>query len=137
MTSSDQFQPPNSLYSANSKKSDKTLNHNLLTPIRENSLVLRNTSGKAFARNIGTATSKFSTTGTNRKSIKIIKPETIKRANNDAWMAAAIGDLEWLKNSLKISSDVVFDKNVCLLTIKCLRPGSVLGIVKFDIKYQK
>ena len=93
------------LYSANSKKSDK----NGLS----NSILNRNTSSKNL-RSVGTATTKISTntSQTPRRSIKIIKPETIKRANNDAWMAAAIGDLEWLKNSLKISSEVVFDKNV-------------------------
>ena len=100
------------LYSANSKKSDKN-GLSLLTPIRENSILNRNTSSKNL-RSVGTATTKVSTntSQTPRRSIKIIKPETIKRANNDAWMAAAIGDLEWLKNSLKISSEVVFDKNV-------------------------
>lgn len=97
-------------YSANSKKSDQNV-LSMLTPIRENSILFRNTSSKNL-RSIGTATTKISEPGIPRKSIKIIKPETIKRANNDAWMAAAIGDLEWLKNSLKISSEVVFDKNV-------------------------
>lgn len=97
----------NTLYSANSKKSNKNL-----TPIRESSILIRSSSSKALARSISTANTKISRNGTSRKAIKIIKPETIKRANNDAWMAAAIGDLEWLKNSLKISSEVVFDKNV-------------------------
>jgi len=103
----------NTLYSANSKKSDKT-SSNQLTPVREGSLKFLNlpTSGRILSRNISTANTKISSTGTPRRSIKIIKPETIKRANNDAWMAAAIGDLEWLKNSLRISSEVVFDKNV-------------------------
>lgn len=127
------FQPPNSLYSANSKKSEKTVNHALLTPIRENSLNARNQSGKGIIRS--TATSKLSTTGTARKSIKIIKPETIKRANNDAWMAAAIGDLEWLKNSLKISSEVVFDKNgFATLHLACIHGR--LNIIKYLIEEQ-
>ena len=29
-------------------------------------------------------------------------------------MAAAIGDLEWLKQSLRLSSELAFDKNVSL-----------------------
>lgn len=99
----------NSLFGANSKKSDQNA-LSILTPIRENS-IFRNASSKNI-RSTGTATTKISNSGTPRRSIKIIKPETIKRANNDAWMAAAIGDLEWLKNSLKISSEVVYDKNV-------------------------
>jgi hypothetical protein len=104
----------NTLYSANSKKSDKN-SSSLLAPIREGSLKLLRfptSSGKTLSRNISTANTKVSSSGTPRRSIKIIKPETIKRANNDAWMAAAIGDLEWLKNSLRVSSEVVFDKNV-------------------------
>lgn len=100
----------NLLFSANSKKSDQNA-FSMLTPIRENSIIFRNASSKNL-RSTGTATTKISNSGTPRRSIKIIKPETIKRANNDSWMAAAIGDLEWLKNSLKISSEVVFDKNV-------------------------
>ena len=96
-----------SLYRANSKKSDRVA---FLSPLKENSLLIRNTSSKAFSNSY--TASKLSHVGTPRKSFKIVKPETLKRANNDAWMAAAIGDLEWLKNSLKISTEIVFDKNV-------------------------
>ena len=53
------------------------------------------------------------TSCSSRKSIKIVKPETIKRARDDAFMAASIGDLDWLKQTLNITSEVVFDKNVC------------------------
>ena len=96
----------NSLYRANSKKSDRVA---FLSPLKENSFI-RNTSSKVFSNSY--TASKLSNVGTPRKSFKIVKPETLKRANNDAWMAAAIGDLEWLKNSLKISTEIVLDKNV-------------------------
>jgi len=42
---------------------------------------------------------------------KLVRPETIKRANNDSFRAAAIGDLEWLKQTMKITSQIAFDKN--------------------------
>lgn len=100
------------LYRANSKKSDNNNASNLLSPIREGSLLFRPDGSSKFVRSINTATSKASHPGTPRKSIKIVKPETIKRANNDTWMASAIGDLQWMKNSLKISPEIVFDKNV-------------------------
>lgn len=54
----------------------------------------------------------------NRKSLLVksnnngLKADTIKRAIHDGFMAAAIGDLEWLKQTLKISSDIVLDPNV-------------------------
>lgn len=122
-----------SLYEANSKKNDINTNkNNLLAPIKENSF--RNPSRK-FIRSSGTATTKLSTSGSPRKAIKIIKPETIKRANNDAWMAAAIGDLEWLKNSLKISNEVVFDKNgFATLHLACIHGR--LNIIKYLIEEQ-
>ncbi len=41
-----------------------------------------------------------------------LKADTIKRAIHDGFMAAAIGDLEWFKQTLKISSDIVLDPNV-------------------------
>lgn len=47
-----------------------------------------------------------------RKSYRALRPDTIKRAANDACMAAAIGDLEWLKQTLKISNDKAYDKDV-------------------------
>ncbi len=50
--------------------------------------------------------------GTSHKSIRILRPETLKRAIDDACMAASIGDLEWLKQSLVITSDIHYDKNV-------------------------
>lgn len=46
------------------------------------------------------------------KPIRIFRPETLKRAHNDAIMAASIGDLEWLKQTLKILPEIFFDKNV-------------------------
>ncbi len=46
------------------------------------------------------------------KSNNGLKAETINRAIHDGFMAAAIGDLEWLKQTLKISSDIVLDPNV-------------------------
>lgn len=46
------------------------------------------------------------------KTVKIFRPETIKRAHNDAIMAASIGDLNWLKLTLKILDDNFCDKNV-------------------------
>lgn len=123
---------PNALYSANSKKSDK--NTTMLTPIREGTLNFLQLP-RTTSRNISTANTKVSSTGTLRKSIKIIKPETIKRANNDAWMAAAIGDLEWLKNSLKISSEIVFDKNgYATLHLACIHGR--LNIIKYLIEGQ-
>ena len=51
-------------------------------------------------------------TASSRKSIKMLRPETMKRANNDACMAAAIGDLAWLQQTLKISDEIALDKNV-------------------------
>ena len=74
-----------------------------LVPIQES------ISGRTFKSGFMTAKT---TSNSSRKSIKILKPETIKRAHNDACMAAAIGDLDWLKQTLKISSDIGFDKNV-------------------------
>ena len=54
-------------------------------------------------------------TAQQRKSIRLVRPETLKRATNDAWMAAAIGDLGWLKQTLVISSEIAFDKNVSFI----------------------
>lgn len=48
-----------------------------------------------------------------KKSLKIFRPETLKRAHNDAFMAASIGDLEWLKQTLCILPEIFHDKNVC------------------------
>jgi hypothetical protein len=72
----------------------------------------------------------------NKSGLTLLRPESVKRANNDAWlvarsaevssflgkkkvkfhlikrMAAAIGDLEWLKQSFRFSSEMVLDKNV-------------------------
>ncbi len=68
-----------------------------------------------------TAASKYTTltdikdlksVGTSNKSIRILRPETLKRAIDDACMAASIGDLEWLKQSLIITNDIHYDKNV-------------------------
>jgi hypothetical protein len=47
-----------------------------------------------------------------KKTLKLFRPETLKRAHNDAIMAASIGDLEWLKQTLKITSEIFYDKNV-------------------------
>ncbi len=41
-----------------------------------------------------------------------LKTDTIKRAINDGFMAAAIGDLDWLKQTVKIYSDIASDSNV-------------------------
>ena len=57
-------------------------------------------------------TAASSKTPGSRKSIRVLRPETLKRANNDACMAAAIGDLDWLKQTLKISAEIAYDKNV-------------------------
>ena len=80
-----------------------------LVPIKD-SLSTPISAGKQFTSN-----SKVFTAGSGRKSIKMLRPETIKRANNDACMAAAIGDLAWLQQTLKISDEVALDKNVILL----------------------
>lgn len=50
----------------------------------------------------------------NKKPLKIFRAETLKRAHNDVVMAASIGDLEWLKQTLKIISEPFFDKNVII-----------------------
>jgi hypothetical protein len=49
-----------------------------------------------------------------------LKAETIKRAIHDGFMAAAIGDLEWFKQTLKISSDIVLDSNVTFNFLKSI-----------------
>jgi hypothetical protein len=59
--------------------------------------------------------SKRSISGMSNRSIRVFKPETVLRANADASMASACGDLEWLKQSLNITTDSVYDKNVILL----------------------
>lgn len=61
--------------------------------------------------NLGDDSTRRSIGGKN-KPIRILRPETLKRAHNDAIMAASIGDLEWLKQTLKIMSEPFFDKNV-------------------------
>lgn len=123
------------LYRANSKKSDANNANNLLSPIREGSMLFRPDGSSKFVRSINTATSKASQSGTPRKSIKIVKPETIKRANNDTWMASAIGDLQWLKNSLKISPEIVFDKNgYAHIHLACIHGR--LNIIKYLIEEQ-
>lgn len=80
-----------------------------LVPIKD-SLSTPISPGKPFNSN-----SKVFTAGSGRKSIKMLRPETIKRANNDACMAAAIGDLAWLQQTLKISDEIALDKNVAFL----------------------
>jgi hypothetical protein len=46
------------------------------------------------------------------KPIKIIRKETKKQTQNDVCMAAASGDIDWLKKTLKVSEEMPFDKNV-------------------------
>lgn len=58
------------------------------------------------------------------KSIRILRPETLKRAINDACIAASLGDLNWLKQCMLITNEIHFDKNV----ITCI-------IVKFRFNY--
>lgn len=62
--------------------------------------------------NLGENDSTRRSNGGKNKPIRILRPETLKRAHNDAIMAASIGDLEWLKQTHKIMSEPFFDKNV-------------------------
>jgi hypothetical protein len=57
--------------------------------------------------------------GTSNKSIRVLRPETLKRAIDDSCMAASIGDLEWLKQSLVITNDIHYDRNVPFLIPNC------------------
>lgn len=85
----------------------------LTMPLNDSGIDIRIPSSKLLAnRNNMSSRSKF-TAASSRKSIKIVKPETIKRARDDAFMAASIGDLDWLKQTLQVTDEVVFDKNVC------------------------
>ena len=73
-------------------------------------LVPLNDSTSTFS-NINTSISKDKSSAS-AKSNRVLRPDTIKRAANDACMAAAIGDLEWLKQTLKISNEKAYDKDV-------------------------
>lgn len=73
-------------------------------------LVPLNDSTSTFS-NLNTSTLKDKSSASS-KSNRALRPDTIKRAANDACMAAAIGDLEWLKQTLKISNEKAFDKDV-------------------------
>lgn len=52
-----------------------------------------------------------------KKTLKIFRPETLKRAHNDSILAASIGDLDWLKQTMRIIDDTFFDKNVLVIVI--------------------
>ncbi|CAF0798567.1 unnamed protein product [Brachionus calyciflorus] len=72
---------------------------------------------------------------TSRKSVKLIRPETLKRAVTDACMAAAIGDLEWLKQTFKISAEKAFDKDG-FATIHLAAIHGRLNIIKYLVEEQ-
>jgi hypothetical protein len=71
-----------------------------------------------------------------RRSIRILRPETIKRAITDASMAASIGDLEWLKQTFKIVSEMPYDKNG-FMTIHLASIHGRLNILKYLIEERK
>ena len=73
--------------------------------------------------------------GGSRKSIRLLRPETLKRAIHDSCMAAAIGDLEWLKQSLLITNEIHFDKNG-FATIHLASIHGRLNILKYLIEEQ-
>ena len=99
---------------------------------------IRTPSSKLLAqRTNATSSSKhLAMSSSSRKSIKIVKPETIKRARDDAFMAASIGDLEWLKQTLQITSDIVFDKNG-FSTLHLAAIHARLNIIKYLIEEKK
>lgn len=65
--------------------------------------------------------------------LKSIKEDTIKRAINDGFMAASIGDLNWLKQTIKVSSDIVPDANG-FTTLHLASIHGRLNILKFLIE---
>lgn len=82
-------------------ETDKTIKLNFYVPIN------------AQKPNSSYTDSKNVLSNKNKPALKtVFRPETIKRAHNDALMAASIGDLEWLKQTLKIIPEPFFDKNV-------------------------
>jgi hypothetical protein len=108
-------------------------------PINDVRIDIRTPSSKLLAQRTNvTSVSKHpvTTSCSSRKSIKIVKPETIKRARDDAFMAASIGDLDWLKQTLQITSDLVFDKNG-YSTLHLAAIHARLNIIKYLIEEKK
>lgn len=109
------------------RPNSKTNRLPFLVPISDSLSMINSNSSKTLTARTGDNKSLSS-----RKSIRVLRPETIKRAINDACMAAAIGDLEWLKQTFKISTEKAYDKNV-IKKPKCNKIFFVKHILKQGI----
>ena len=77
--------------------------------------------GEAKVRGSGSQTQAVSPTGK-----KKVKGAGDKKIAEDEFMAAAIGDVEWLKQSLRGKSGVNFDKNVSNMTLSIFSKQSIV-----------
>jgi hypothetical protein len=93
------------LYTENSQRTIQYRPSSSSSPLLARSTRLGTTCLKRSPTNTLNSTKSF-------KPIKIMRSETIKKAKDDTFMAAASGDVEWLKKTFKISEDMRLEKNV-------------------------
>ena len=79
-------------------------------------------SGEAITPKVSSSTGQgaaVSGSNTNNKNVPVLRQRrsrvsSEKKIADDELMAAAIGDVEWLKQSLRDSKQLIYDKNVLI-----------------------